>query len=267
MSYDSSERSEQAGAPVELYEFAIGSEVYRYTSAEIDMVVGSETYTSAPITRDAIERSPERVRNNLTLTVPRTFEIADRFRVSPPAEIIAVTVLRFHREDEAQVVLWLGRVLNCEWRGGSAALTCEPVSTSLQRTGLRRKYQRQCPFALYSAACGVNRADHDITTTVTAISGAQLTVAALLSKPYAGGFVEWVTDEGVTERRFITEFSGLVLTLVRPFSGIAPADSVTVLPGDDHTMATCKNVFNNLPNYGGFPYTPRVNPFDGTPVY
>lgn len=270
MTYDTRERSVQDGAPVELYEFAVGPVVSRYTSADANITVLSQAYTSATLQRTQIETSGERARNTIRITTARDFPIAELFRVTPPTEIIAVTLKRVHRGDADPAVIWMGRVLNCEWSGSVATLNCEPVSTSMRRPGLRRKYGRQCAHVLYSQGagqCGVNRATHSTQTTVSSISGLQLQVASLASKPYPGGFVEWAPAGGSIERRFITGAAGTTLTLSQAFQGIAVGATVTVSPGCDHTTATCASVYNNLANYGGFPFVPRKNPFDGTPIF
>jgi uncharacterized phage protein (TIGR02218 family) len=267
MTYDSREISLQDGAPVELYEFTRGSLTYRFTSADADFSLLGQTYTSETLQRGQIETSAERARNAITITCRREFLIADLFRVSPPTDVIGVVIKRTHRADADVAVIWTGRLLNCSFEGAQARLQCEPASSSLRRPGLRRLYQRQCPHVLYSTACGVNRAAHSTTTTVTAISGLALSVASLAAKPYGGGFVEWQVASGVIERRFIESFSGLALNLSQAFQGLQVGDTVTVSPGCDHTTATCSGTYGNLPNYGGFPFIPTKNPFDGTPVY
>lgn len=270
MTYEAREASTQEGAPVELYEFTRGTIVQRFTSADSDFTLLANTYTSATLQRGQIESSAERARNSLSITCARDFPIAELFRVTPPTEVIMLTLKRVHRGDTDAAVIWMGRVLNCEWSGSVARLNCEPVISSLRRVGLRRKYQRQCPHVLYMQGpgqCGVNRATHSTVTTVAAVSGLVLSVDSLASKPYAGGFVEWETPGGEIERRFISSFAGTDLTLSQAFQGIAVGQEVTVSPGCDHTMATCQTVYANLPNYGGFPFIPIKNPFDGTPVY
>lgn len=270
MTYDAREASVQSGAPVELFEFARGSLVFRYTSADADFEFGGETFVAAPLQRGKLETSSERARNALTIQCARDFEIADFYRVAPPTDIVSLIVRRVHRDDAGVAVIWHGRVLNCDWQGSVASLRCEPVTSSLRRPGLRRSYQRGCPHVLYQQGdgmCNVVRATHSTVTTVAAVSGLTLTVAALGAKPFAGGFVEWEVASGVIERRFIVSFSGLVLTLSQAFQGIAIADAVTVSPGCDHTQATCNGTYANGPNYGGFPFIPIINPFAGTPVY
>lgn len=271
MTYDTSESSIQGGEPVELYEFRRGSIVDRYTSTDSDIVVDGETYLSATLKRSELDTSSERARSAVRITCARNFPIAELFRVSPPPYVVAFTLRRVHRSDLTDVaVIWVGRVLNAEWHGATADLSCEPVTTSMKRMGLRRKYQRQCPLVLYGQGlgqCNVNRDAHKTTTTVTSISGQVLTVAALTSKPWAGGFVEWEAPDGSVEYRFIESFTGLDLKLSQAFHGLAVSDTVTVSPGCNHTQAMCNATYANGANYGGFPFTPLKNPFDGTPVY
>lgn len=270
MTYSASETSLQVGAPVELYEFTRGSTAYRFTSCDVAQTLGANSYAIATLKRGRIETSAERARNSIDIECARSFSIAEMFRISPPSDVIALVIKRVHRADSDVAVIWTGRVLNCSFDGAQAVLQCEPVSSSLRRPGLRRLYQRQCPHVLYSQGggqCNVVRATHSTTTTVTASAGLVLSVAALTAKPWAGGFVEWEAVAGSVERRFITSFSGLDLVLSQAFQGIPNGASVTVSPGCDHTQATCVGVYSNGPNYGGFPFTPEKNPFDGTPVY
>jgi uncharacterized phage protein (TIGR02218 family) len=286
VTYDEAERSEQSGAPVELYLFTrnafdlstpcvpASSEqpLYRYTSAEAAVQYDGEAWLPEPLLRSSIEVTPEQARLPLEIRTRRDLPVCDLFRVAAPTDVVAVTVYRLHRDESPAdaIVLWTGRVLNCAWNGATAVLNCEPVSTSLRRPGLRRLYQKQCPHVLYGPLCGVERAAVSVEATVTAIDGMTVTVAGLDELPYGGGFVEWTTADGALERRFIKEASGSptdTLLLSRPPTGLEVDDAVTVYPGCDHTMSTCETVFNNLPNYGGFPFIPTKNPFDGTPVY
>lgn len=269
MTYDIRERSVQDGAPVELYEFARNAKIWRYTSAEQDIGDSSESWVSVPITRTAVETNTESARNAIKLTVPRNFEIADLFRISPPTDIIALTVRRFHRgEDDDVAAIWIGRVLNVSFEGVRAVMNCEPVSVSLKRQGLRRLYQKQCPHVLYGPGCLVDKTAHDHLTTITGIDGVTVTVASLLSKPYAGGYIEIADADGNFDRRFIRSFSGTTLTLNFPVGpGVGESDSVIVYPGCNHTMEMCDTDYSNIERYGGFPFTPQKNPFDGTPIF
>jgi uncharacterized phage protein (TIGR02218 family) len=272
MTYLTYETSEQSGAPVELYEFYTENATLRYTSAEVDVVYGGNTYTSDTIRRSSVELSIETPRNALQLTMARNHPIADLFRIAPPDEPIGLIVKRFHRGDSEVGVLWVGRVLNVQWQDTATALVlCEPASISANRNGLGRYYQIPCPYALYNPNdCKVDRTAFEHDTTVTAIAGLTVTVASKNSAhPYPGGFIEFVTGSpSIAERRLITEASGLVFTVTRRFSSaLVVGAAVTLLPGCDHTITTCNGVFSNKLNYGGFVAMPKKNPFTGAPVY
>jgi uncharacterized phage protein (TIGR02218 family) len=268
MTYDIRERSVQDGAPVELYLFARNDKFWRFTSAGEDVGDSSETWVSAPITRNDIEQSTEQARNALTLTVPRNFQIADMFRIAPPSDVIALTVFRYHRGEEEDVaVIWMGRILNVSFEGAKATIRCEPVSASMKRQGLRRMYQKQCPHVLYGPGCTLNKDDFAIDTTVTSIDGVTLVVGAVGALSYGGGFIEYEDADGNLERRFIRSHVTTTLTLNFPFTGLSASDPVTIYPGCAHTMEVCDGDFGNILNYGGTPFVPDKNPFSGTPIY
>jgi uncharacterized phage protein (TIGR02218 family) len=161
----------------------------------------------------------------------------------------------------------MGRILNVSWSGAAAQIHCESVYSSIKRPGLRRMYQKQCPHVLYSASCGVSAAAEKVTRTVSSITGLDVTVSSLsgFSDGYfAGGYIEWITG-GFTERRSIRGHTGNVLTV--NFQPYGLAGSVDIYPGCDHTLTTCNTKYSNSANYGGMPYIPTKNPFDGTPVF
>lgn len=276
MSYDAQEISVQSGAPVELYHFTQGVAEWLYTSAATDYAdetdydsnTSSRVYQAIPITRSSIGATEEAARNALTLTVPRNISLAELFRVAVPSEVIHVTVRRVHRGDTSDpIVVWVGRVLGCAFEGASAKISCEPISVAQRRTGLSRLFTVGCPWALYGAGCGLDKAAYATATTVLSASGLVLTVADVESGfNYAGGFVEWENADGITERRAIESHTGTALTLMQQFPGVAASDPVTVYPGCDHTLATCDTQFDNSANYGGFPWMPAKNPYDGNPL-
>jgi len=165
MTYDARELSMQSGEPIEMYHFIVGSTHHRFTSAKSAITYDGNTYQPALIKRGSIDFTTEKGRNNLKIQTVRDFAIAELFKVSPPSDVILLVVHRVHYGDSDGAVIWSGRVLNCEWSGSTASINCEPVSSSLQRVGLRRMYQRQCPHVLY----GDFMQSHEITHISNAI--------------------------------------------------------------------------------------------------
>lgn len=269
MTYETRETSMQLGEPLELYEFSFGENIYRYTSAASEILHLGETWAPAFLKRGSIDFSAEKGRNNLSIDTVRNFPVADFYRIMPPADVILLTVRRLHVGDSDSIVVWSGRLLGVEFQGSRAVMTCEPVTTSLRRTGLRRIYQRQCPHVLYGTSCGVNKSSFAVPATLSAVSGVSLTSATFglyAAGYFAGGYIEF-DNAGVIERRFITEHTGTLIKINLPLIGLDIGVSITAYAGCDHTIPTCKNTFNNLGNYGGFPYIPRKNPFGGNGIY
>lgn len=267
MTFETFETSIQDGAPAELYEFARETIYYRYTSGADDVTVDGVSWTAVLINRSAIENTSSADKSTIKITVARSNPIADLFRISPPSDVVTIKVKRYHRGDNDTRVIWMGRVVNCEWRGAEATLSCEPVTVSMNRVGLRRLYQRSCPHRLYGSKCGISKATYSIPGTVDSISGNTVSVSeadAAADGYYSGGEISWVTPEGVTEMRQITNHTGAVLTLSLAIQGLAAGEAVTISAGCNRSSTTCRTKFNNLPNYGGFPYIPTKNPLDGS---
>lgn len=270
MSYSVQEASSQAGRPVELYEFSKSGAYWRYTSADGDVVYGGNTFTAVPISRSAIEATSETVKTALDITCARDLSVLDLFILMPPEDLVAVTVRRLHAGDGEAITVWMGRVLNATFGNASAELHCESVFTSLKRIGLRRLYQVACPHVVYGVGCGLDRDDFRADATVSTVSGTTLTlsgIGAFAAGHFAGGYLEWERTTGVFERRAIRSHSAGVVVISFPIPGLAAAATVHLYPGCDHTLATCSAKFANHLNYGGMPYFPDKNPFNGSPVY
>lgn len=274
MTYNAIEISTQDGAPVELYKFTRGNVAYTYTSGQ-ETITRSEdrlTYEPKPISRTNIEATAESARTAITITVPRDLPIVDLYRIAPPSDVVTVTIFRFHTTDAADelVTVWAGRILNVKWRGALAEIHAEPVYTSLKRPGLRRLYQRSCPHALYSAACGVPRTAYKIEATVDAVAGSQLTINAAAGYAdgyFDGGYLEHQTGIATFERRMIVAHAGSAITIAASIPSLAAGAEVRLFPGCPKTFSICEARFNNAANFGGFPWIPHKNPFGGDPIF
>lgn len=270
MTYATVESSVQTGRPVELYEFLDGSTAYRYTSADGDVVYGGNTYTAVPISRSAVEATSEVARLALNITCSRDVSILDLFSLMPPAEIVSVTVRRLHSGDGEAITLWMGRILDVAINPDSAEIHCESVYTSLKRVGLRRLYQKNCPHVLFEGECALNRAAFSSSQNVVSVAGTMIELDSLGSFDwdyFSGGYLEWESTTGYFQRRAIRSRDTDSLIISFPLPGLAASDVVTIYPGCNHTLATCEAKFSNNLNFGGMPYWPTKNPFDGTIIY
>lgn len=270
MSVAAKETSAHDAAPIELYVFKVGRQIWRYTAGAEDVTHNTLIYKALTLERGEIAQTGEFGRQNLVIKLDPKADLIQEYIAQPPAQVMTLVIHRLHEANGPAVTLWQGRVLNVEWKPGVAELRAEPVYTSLQRTGLRRLYQRNCPHVLYDPACGADRKAYIVRGKVASVTGHTITVIEARARAagyFAGGYAEWDWQDNRTERRMITAHSGRSLTLTRVGGGLAPGFSIDLYPGCDRTLATCHSKFTNSSNYGGFPWIPTKNPFGGVAVY
>jgi hypothetical protein len=280
MTFAAREESRHHGAPVEvlLFRHGAGPDAYfAYTTAEQAITLGEGedaiTYAPLPIGRGPTQSSGTLDKTTLELRMPRTAQVAELFLVWPPTEPVSLVIRQGHVGDgDAEfLAVWSGRVLSAGFEGSHAVLSCEPITTSLRRNGLRRHYQRGCPHPLYSVGEGLCNADREaatVATTAEAINARTLTVPAdwpglAEASQFLGGMVEWTTAAGNVERRSIIRVSGggVNLLLSGGIVNLAVDDPVSVIKGCPHDMPGCTAVHDNIHNYGGQDWIPANSPF------
>ena len=134
----------------------------------------------------------------------------------------------------------------------------------------RRIYQPSCTHVFGGAMCGYNRslgqnalgASTGVgALTRDALSGStQILINASASVPasYVEGTVTGASgaNNGIS-RTIVSNGNGSQIETPMAFPyPIAVGDAFTLLPGCDHTAATCTGTFNNFARFGGFPNIP-----------
>ena len=263
-------------AVADLYTLTLAdASVYRWTSADIDVVYSGNTYTrggsnGAPI----VERG--KIRQTSTLEVDTldvtllcgegamlgavpltqaaanqaldgaTFRVDYAFPVSGAWEIIPA---RF-----------IGNVSDVNPESTLVSLTVKSDLEDLARPVPPRTYQVQCGHPLFSPGCGLAAATYAVS--LTALAGATTTVITATGAQVTGYFTDGYVILASGERATIlsSSLSGGVqtLTLATELSAAPGTGSgVTAYPGCDKLMATCLAKFANLTRFGGFPFIPR----------
>lgn len=260
------------GRPVCLYEFAWGPTYWRYTSADRDITYGGFTWTAIPISDTGFSQGSSQ--QDFTLTIPRAIPVVDLFRTTPPSTSISLICKRFHKDDPdlEAVVYWTGTIGNVRGKDAiSAEVIGLSISSTIKRTGLRLCWERGCPHMLYDLDCKVDKTAFGSTTTITGLTGTNVTFAAIRwpAANYNGGFLQWnATAEGAIDRRAIESFvGGTTFGLLGTTDRLTVGQTVNIYPGCDLTDVTCDTFFNNLPNNGAFKMLSGKSPFDGTPIF
>ena len=269
MTYRDREDSEYLGQPLTAIKFYSDYNIYTYTPNDEDILFQGRTHQAVPMNLSNFEQTNEINKNDILISrVPLDLDIVELFRASPPNYVINILISVFHEGDSESIVAWSGTVVNVDFRETSANIICESIITTIRKPLLRRNYQISCPHTLYSTGwglCNVDEDDFDNTVSNFTLSNENRTIthsdfntlgSTYLTLGYAvfnnGSILQYRDIIGHTDGSIIINF---------PFEGLEVTDDITVYPGCNKTMDTCRDKFNNLDNYGGFKYIPKKNPF------
>lgn len=248
--------------PVEVYSFFGTYNTYRLTSFIREVTVAGADYVPVPMRRNRLKVGTQAEKEAaIEVEMPYDHPMVQEYgyQSSPPR--LEMELRRTHLSELASAaLLWKGRVTAFSIEGRIAKLKVPSVfSYILQGNTPVPRFQAPCNHVLYDVRCGVDPAAFQHTTDVVSVVGTNLD---LVTSPFGsdecrGGVV--IAPSG--EQRMVTGNVGTAFTITYPFSRLLPGTSVTVLPGCDHTIATCRLKFNNKDRFGGFSGVPDRNPF------
>jgi uncharacterized phage protein (TIGR02218 family) len=272
VTYATIDVSVQDGTPEYRLLFQQGATAFRYTSRPEIVSDGVNTWLPVAMTTTEVTQSGEMAKDPVTMRMPRDNALAQTFINGAPDDITFVTIFRSHIGDDVVQTYWKGRVAGFSITGDEAEITCENIFTALRRSGLRARYQKGCRHALYSTGCSMVLANFAADATVSAVSGLEVTFTLDNDSNGAVVFADGYFTGGIMQAadgmRYISNHVSGTLTLMQASNSLTTAvlggpQSVTLYPGCSHTIADCRDKFNNLINFGGFPWIPGEtnNPF------
>ncbi|WP_147654008.1 DUF2163 domain-containing protein [Vulcaniibacterium gelatinicum] len=256
--------SEMPLTDVELYAFDGTSGTFRLTPHEFDVEIGGQRYERCPLERSALALGAEAAKSVLELKLPPDHALVRHLlQASLSGEATAVRLLTAQRAGGGDYwwiagTRWMGRVLGVEVADDAARIRCESAQVSLKRIGLRRLYSRGCSHVLYSAACGATPIS--ASALVSNSNGRNVDLDGGVPSSVNGGLAGgWLQTPAGARHMIVSEF-GSGIELLYPVA-IEAGTEVLLTVGCDHSTATCAARFDNLANYGGFPFIPTKNPF------
>lgn len=282
MTYQAKEASLESGQPLYFYEFATSTDTYRFTDSPEDITSQGQLWFSLAITHSEVKSSSEVSKNSLKISfLMATEAFQAQFIGWSPDKLMTFTLFRGHVGEAEVLTYWKGRLSAVQLDDDTVTITCESIFTSLKRAGVSPRFQRNCRHNLYSTKCGIVREDYALVSLVSSISELVLTVdeASTESDGYfTGGYIQF----GDGTSRQIIAHAGDQITINRASRILSETFTssgygngyglhmggfyVTLYPGCDRTLATCKDKFNNLLNQGGFKWIPNKNPFGGSSI-
>ncbi len=262
MAYDDDELSQAAGEPVELFEFAGSLLTWRYASGAQSVVHAGHTFSPlAGLERGGIQKASSKDSPTLTVRLPASAGVVVSHGLAVPPRSLSLTVYRYQQRSGGYVVAWSGPVTTIVPRGAMAEVKCPSLlgaRLSVNVSGLA--LQHQCQHRLGDARCRVDLSGMTVSTTVSSVSGSNVSVASFGGHPSQWFRAGEIVRDSDGERRTIL-YQAVSLVLHAPFRELNHGDAVKLYPGCDHTEPTCRTKFTNGPNYSGFWIVPDGNPF------
>ena len=264
------EQSKYRGQPIEGYHFQYQSQNWYYTSGNDPFMINTFNYEPNFIKRGTINTTEDLDKISLIITMSLDDPVARLFS-SWLDGAVTLTIVRTHVGASSHIVYWSGRALSCKIVGNKAELSCESFTTTMKRSGIRRVYNVGCPHMMYSKYnCKLRSEDWEATTVALAIDGVDVTIgqdAGAVNEYFYGGYMKFGSQYRMITKMVpgVEPLTG-VATLIGPMVGLEVNDVVMVYPGCDKRYSTCRDVFDNELNYGGFTHIPNMNPFSNALV-
>lgn len=273
-----------------LYMFTdIDDNVYRWTSADRDVITGGNTWSSrGPLLDTAQQTAHWKAGLDVDvwdlMVAPRPFDpvtgsaFPDQLLGKPWVEAARagaldgseVLIERAYLPEWPQpytpsvvptgkLILFGGRAAEIEPTRSGVLIHVRSHLELLNTNVPRNAFQAGCRFTLFGPGCSLDAADF-VTSAVVGSGPTQTIIPATIAE--AAGYFDLgrlVVTSGANNgfRRSIRKWDGTALTLISPLPyTVAPGDHFDVYPGCDKTKTTCTDKFSNLVNFGGFPDIP-----------
>lgn len=253
----------------------LDSTIYRFTSFDVDLVVGANTFLSTGLIfeRGNIKRATGFKVDVMTLDV---FSDTERLYSGLP-------FLQFTHNgglDGARLLLQRA-FMPASAPTDTSAGVIHGFEGSLQindltRHGVRMEvrsnmeklnvmmprivYQPTCNNTLFDAACGLSKAAFEVAGSITSNSSDPRSVATNLTNPdgyFSGGTLRFISGANAGALITVLGYAGGVFSLMQPLHGaILTGDNVVACPGCQRSTSECLGKFSNLANYRGQPFIP-----------
>ena len=157
---------------------------------------------------------------------------------------------------------WRGVLRRAKPNRNTIILSFTAVMAALNKYGAPWTFQRTCRYRLYdSNTCKANSSNHTFNFNITNIDTVRNEIEATTTDNVPAG--RWMQYATLTQnnkfytvysQRELANFGSYFLTLSHR-SGLATG-ACTISQGCDKSFYSCKNLFNNENNFGGFPQLP-----------
>lgn len=253
---------------IDLFKFVESNsgKVYRLTNSNKSAFIGEEEYLPAAITRSAIEQTEELNKTTQEIVLPISNAMARRWTFNGMEN--TVSLVMFSQKGDETKVIWRGNLSIVKPESSSITLEFIDMYFRLQRKGMGATFTRNCRHSLYSSQCGVIQNLRGISGMASTEDGQTISIPETSSFKtgfFSGGILQ--TSDG-SMHTVSSSQHGIVYLMTKSNLLLDEFEDkeVKIFPGCNKTTSDCKEKFNNLANFGGFPWIPTKDIYDGTPI-
>lgn len=256
------------GASKPLYAYRVthpGGPDILFTSSDRLHTVDGQICQRFPVRHSRVVASGSLDNSEMEIETSFSNPLVELFRTSAPEYVVNIAILRAEADSFSSVPIWHGRITSFARKGARVTFNCEPVSTQMRRPGLRRTYQLNCPHELYGPQCKADINAFTYSAFISAIDGRALTLVDgwKPSDRDIYHFVGGVLRAGDIRRQINWVLNDNQIIMDDQAFDLEVGGEVALALGCGRNMWFCRNVFNNIGNYGGQPWIPLDNPLGG----
>jgi len=260
--YIAAEEADQR-KPVELYKIWRMDEAtfWYYTSGDVAVTFDGQVYAPAALKRGQSKYDSQLEVTTMTVTAGYLNDVAVDFVSINPVDVLWVQIMKLHREQsplEADVV-FIGQIKNVSFKGVQANITCVGFEHFLKKTIPQWRYQLTCNHLVFGSNCALTASTYKTTETITLDATRTILTGTAFGTKDDGYFIGGEVRFGA-ESRTIIAHSGASITMMYKMSELSDSDSVDAYPGCDGRAETCRDKYNNITHFLGFPFIPEENP-------
>ena len=275
MTFPTQETSTEQGAPVSLFHFVYGQrpqDYFAYTDFDVPITHNTIVYEPTVIEREEIQVTGQVEDQRFEIQINPNSVLMTYLQTRTPTQSIYLTIRQGHYEDPDNefLVVWMGSIRSHNRKDRVVELACDSVLASMRRLGLKRNYQRGCPWPLYGTHCAAARVvrsrQQPLSLGRNVFTVPSVWNGALEKSKFISGYVSWEdVDYASTQVRTITDVTTEqggydVIQIQGITDGLALTSEVEFFLGCNHQVSDCENLHNNLLNYGGQHKVPTQNP-------
>ena len=247
--------------PMELYKIWCGTIYWYYTNGDVAVEFEGQTYIPATLSRGSLEYNSTLDISTMKVQFAPIAEPVVQYIAQNPIDIIWIEISRLFRNMDPleKSVIFIGQIKNVAFKGVSAEAECVGFEHFLKTPVPIYRYQKTCNYKIFDARCGLAGSAYKSSVVVTLDTPKINLYAAGFAVKDTGYFIGGFVRYGNEKRSIIAHYGNKVTLAYRMLSLVSGA-IVDVYPGCDGRIETCRDKFNNIIHFFGFPFIPDENP-------